>query len=122
LTDSSSIIQFIQSTLQLINSSTLQPFNRSTDQPINSLRANCQIFGAEAIIQVWRRYHDGPFKSNHMKAKSTTAIIRSIKSRNKKIGYSQTANAIEKKISQIKKNAHEGPGKEATLSVFGNPA
>lgn len=68
------------------------------------------------------RYHNGPLKSNLMKSKSTTAIIRSIKSRHKKIGYSQTANAIEKKMAQIKKNTHEGPGKEASLSVFGHLA
>jgi len=68
------------------------------------------------------RFPAGPFKSNRMKSKSTSAVIRSMKSRNKKIGYSQTANAIEKKISQIKKNSHEGPGKEASLSVFGHLA
>jgi hypothetical protein len=86
------------------------------------LDPNRQIFRAKAIIQIARRYSNGPFKSNRMKAKSTRAIIRSIKSRHKKIGYSQTANAIEKKISQIKKNTNEGPGKEASLSVFGHLA
>jgi hypothetical protein len=86
------------------------------------LDPNGQLFQAEAIIDTDLRYSNGPFKSNRMKAKSTTAIIRKIKSRHKKIGYSQTANAIEKKISQIKKNTNEGPGKEASLSVFGHLA
>jgi hypothetical protein len=62
------------------------------------------------------------FKSNRMKSKSTSAIIRSIKSRHKKVGYSQTAHAIERKLSAIKKNTNEGPGREATMAVFGHLA
>jgi hypothetical protein len=61
-------------------------------------------------------------KSKRMKSKSTSAIIRHIKSRHKKVGYSQTAHAIERKLSEIKKNSTDAPGREASIIVFGHLA
>jgi hypothetical protein len=62
-------------------------------------------------------------KSIHMKSKSTSAIIRSIKARHKKVGYSNAASAIERKLVEIKKISKEQQGgKEASLIVFGHLA
>ncbi len=57
-----------------------------------------------------------------MKSKSTLAIVRDIKSRHKKVGYSQTAQAIKKKISEIKKGTSDIPAREASIVVFGHLA
>lgn len=57
-----------------------------------------------------------------MKSKSTSAIIRSIKTRHKKVGYSQAANAIERKLVEIKKNSKDQGGKEAIMALFGHLA
>lgn len=57
-----------------------------------------------------------------MKSKSTLAIIRNIKSSHKKVGYAQTAQAIEKKLSEIKKGSSDIPAREASIVVFGHLA
>ncbi|HMH32248.1 MAG TPA: hypothetical protein VK543_04415 [Puia sp.] len=57
-----------------------------------------------------------------MKSKSTSAIIRSIKSGYKKVGYAQAANAIEQKLQEIKKNSKDREGKEISMALFGHLA
>jgi hypothetical protein len=57
-----------------------------------------------------------------MKSKSTLAIIRNIKSSHKKVGYAQAAQAIEKKLSEIKKGSSDIPAREASIVVFGHLA
>ena len=57
-----------------------------------------------------------------MKSKATLAIIRSIKARHKKVGYTQAAHAIERKLVEIKKSSRDQAGKEASIALFGHLA
>ena len=57
-----------------------------------------------------------------MKSKSTSAIIRSIKTSYKKVGYAQAASAIEQKLQEIKKNSKDQVGKEISMALFGHLA
>ena len=55
-----------------------------------------------------------------MKPKSTSATIRHIKTRYKKVNYRQAITAIERKLEEIRKPGYQGPGKEVSMALFGN--
>jgi hypothetical protein len=53
-----------------------------------------------------------------MKSKSTRAIIKSMKAPRKKIAYLHAANAIEKKLAEIKKSSKDKGAVETKLILF----
>ncbi|MFI5152011.1 MAG: hypothetical protein ACHQET_01675 [Chitinophagales bacterium] len=57
-----------------------------------------------------------------MKSKSTSAIIRSIRSKHKKSSYQQAAGAIERKLVEIKKSSKDHYCKQASIALFGHLA
>lgn len=53
-----------------------------------------------------------------MKSKSTRAIVKSMKAPRKKIAYLNAANAIERKLAEIKKDSKDKGAIETKLVLF----